>query len=271
MAESELQTLRDLTHQRILIIVAHPDDVEYGLSACVDKWVKAGCTVSYLLLTSGEAGMQRPPEEVGPLRAEEQREACRRVGVDDLTILNHPDGVLVHSLELRKDVARRIRQFRPDTVITSAFDVEVGWGLNQADHRVAGLVALDACRDADNRWVFPELISEEGLEPHGAGRFLVFADPRPTHGVVLDQSNVDAGVASLAAHEQYLADLPDHPAPEDFLPGVLSGQGRALGVEFAALFRVHEFGAPSAEGALFPRGCHRLGNFENVRHPAQLP
>ncbi|AQP44384.1 PIG-L deacetylase family protein [Tessaracoccus flavus] len=240
----DIQPLSDDQFQRILIVVAHPDDVEYGMSACVHKWVARGATVAYLLLTSGEAGMQRPPAEVGPLRAAEQREACRRVGVDDLTILDHPDGVLEYSLALRRDVARRIREFRPDTVATSAFDVEVGWGLNQADHRVAGLVALDACRDADNTWVFPEL-AEEGLEKWGTRRFLVFGDPNPSHGVVLTREDVDAGIASLTAHEAYLADLPGHPAPEQFLTEGLSAQGEAMGVEFAALFRVHELAGPA--------------------------
>ena len=243
MTENSIEELADKDFRRILIVVAHPDDVEYGMSACVARWVRAGAEVAYLLLTSGEAGMQRPPSEVGPLRAEEQREACRRVGVDDLTILDHPDGVLLYSLELRRDVARRIREFKPDVVATSAFDVEVGWGLNQADHRVTGLVALDACRDADNRWVFPEL-AEQGLEKWGATHFLVFGDPNPSHGVVLSQEDVDAGIASLAAHEQYLADLPDHPAPEPFLTEALKGQGQAMGVEYAALFRAHRLTGP---------------------------
>lgn len=243
MADStDLKSLDD-TFKRVLVVVAHPDDAEYGLSACVAKWVRAGTEVAYLLLTAGEAGMQRPPSEAGPLRAEEQREACRRVGVEDLTILDHPDGTLLYSLEMRRDVARKIRQFKPDVVATSAFDVEVGWGLNQADHRVAGLVTLDAIRDADNAWVFPDLL-DEGLEKWGASRFIVFGDPRPTHAVVLSEEDVQAGIASLAAHEAYLADLPDHPAPEPFLKGNLGGQGEQIGVEYAALFRLHELTGP---------------------------
>lgn len=242
---SDLQHLPDNDFSRVLIVVAHPDDVEYGMSACVAKWVEQGAEVAYLLLTAGEAGMQRPPAEVGPLRSAEQREACRRVGVTDLTILDHPDGVLVYSLDLRRDVARKIREFRPDTVATSSFDVEAGWGLNQADHRVAGLVALDACRDADNPWVFPEL-KDEGLEKWAAERFIVFGDPKPSHAVVLDQKHVDAGIASLAAHEQYLADLPGHPSPDEFLTEGLSAQGEQAGVEYAALFTLHQLGGAAA-------------------------
>ena len=169
--------------------------------------------------------MQRPPAEVGPLRAEEQRRACEAVGVTDLTILDHPDGVLMYSLELRRDVARRIRQFKPDTVVTSTFEVEVGWGLNQADHRVAGLAALDAIRDADNTWVFPELANDEGLPKWGTTRFLVFGDPRPSHGETLEARHLDAAIASLEAHEQYFADS-NHPPAREFLGGASQVRAR---------------------------------------------
>ncbi|MHA6511889.1 PIG-L deacetylase family protein [Tessaracoccus sp. Z1128] len=242
MAESArptLEILPDEGFKRILCVVAHPDDVEYGLSACVHRWVTQGAEVAYLLLTSGEAGMQRPPSEVGPLRALEQRAACDEVGVKDLEILDHPDGMLVYSLHLRRDVARRIRQFKPDAVVTSAWDVEVGWGLNQADHRVAGLVTLDAVRDADNTWVHPELARDEGLAKWATTWLLVAADNSPTHGAVLTADDVDAGVRSLEAHGAYLADIPGHPAPREFIPGMLGQQGQAIGAEYACLFRVH--------------------------------
>lgn len=234
-----LAPLPDDGFRRILCVVAHPDDVEYGLSACVHRWVPQGAEVAYLLLTSGEAGMQRPPAEVGPLRALEQRAACDEVGVSQLQILSHPDGMLVYSLDLRRDVARVIRTFKPDVVVTSSWGVEVGWGLNQADHRVAGLVALDAVRDADNTWVHPELAAEEGLPKWATTWFLVAADNSPTHGAVVTREDVDAGVRSLEAHGAYLAEMPGHPAPRDFIPEMLGAQGREMGAEYACLFRAH--------------------------------
>lgn len=224
---------------RALCVVAHPDDMEYGASAAVSAWVRQGVEVGYLLLTSGEAGMQRAPSEVGPLRATEQREACGHVGVNHLTILRHPDGVLMPTLELRRDIAREIRRFRPDLVLTMAWDVEVPWGLNQADHRAAGISALDAVRDADNRWVFPELTDVEDLTPWGATWFLVAGSGQPTHGVDLAESDVEAAVASLSAHRAYLADLPNHPAPADFLPSSLAAQGELLGTPHAFCVRAH--------------------------------
>lgn len=233
----ELQQIPDGEVRRALCVVAHPDDVEYGLSAVVNHWVKAGAEVAYLLLTAGEAGMQRPPEEVGPLRAEEQRAACEVVGVEDLEILDHPDGTLVYSLELRRDVARKIRQFRPDTLVTNHWGIDVSWGLNHADHRVTGLVTADAMRDADNRWLFTELL-DEGLEPWHVSKLLVYGSSAPTHAVLLDEDDVRAGVRSLEAHVEYLKDLPDHPAPADFIPPMLEDQGKAAGSDFAMVFQV---------------------------------
>lgn len=234
-----MERLPDDDFTRVLAVVAHPDDMEYGASAAVHHWTSRGVEVAYLLLTSGEAGMQSPPAVVGPLRAREQEAACRAVGVDQLTILDHPDGMLMPSLELRRDIARVIRQFKPDVVVTSGWEVEAPWGLNQADHRVAGIATLDACRDADNTWVFPELAEDEGLPKWGPTWLLVTGDSRPTHAVVVDEADVMASVASLAAHKAYLADLPDHPKPAEFIPEMLREGGTALGEPFAVAFRAH--------------------------------
>ena len=156
---NELARFDETGIERVLCVVAHPDDLEYGASAAVAEWTGRGIEVGYLLLTSGEAGMQRPPDEVGPLRAAEQARACRAVGVERLQTLDHPDGMLVYGLDLRRDIARVIRDFRPNAVLTGVWDVEAYGGLNQADHRAAGLATLGAVRDADNTWVFPDLAS----------------------------------------------------------------------------------------------------------------
>lgn len=239
---SDTQPLKPLPAEgihRVLAVVAHPDDMEYGASAAVAQWTDHGVEVSYLLLTSGEAGMQRPPAEVGPLRAAEQRNACDVVGVSQLQILNHPDGMLVYGLDLRRDIARVIRQIRPDVVITAAWDVEAYGGLNQADHRAAGMATLDAVRDADNTWVFPEL-AQAGLPKWGTRWFLVAGHENPTYYVAVDQASVDRSVASLEAHEAYLGDLPGHPKPAEMIPAILAQGGQAAGVPYAVLFRGFE-------------------------------
>ncbi len=215
--------------RRVLIVVAHPDDAEYGLSCAVDMWTRAGVEVGYLLLTHGEAGIRTmDPVEVAPLRAEEQRQACAAVGVTDLTLLDHPDGQLTESMELRRDIARHIRQFRPDTVITGNFEVEAYGTFNQADHRVAGLMTVDAVRDADNPWVHRDL----ALPAHKTNRLLVANPGQPTHRIAVDEQAEQAGVRSLHAHKAYFEALPDHPKPEEFIPEMLAQPDGGRGVAF---------------------------------------
>jgi len=226
--------------RRVLCVVAHPDDMEYGASAAVAAWTEAGLRVTYLLLTRGEAGMAEAPEVVAPLREREQRAACTRVGVEDLRHLDHPDGMLEHTLALRRDIARVIRQVRPDLVLTANFEVEAYGGLNQADHRVAGLAAVDACRDAANPWVFRELAEQDGLAPWQARAVLVAGHPAPTHAVAVQEQHVAASVASLQAHEAYLAHVTGHPRPEEFIPEILREGGRAAGTTHAVVVRVHQ-------------------------------
>lgn len=237
----QLHTLDWHNWRRVLCVVAHPDDAEYGLSAAVSMWTKAGVEVSYLLLTRGEAGMPIPPEEAGPLRTLEQEAACAEVGVTALTVLDYPDGQLEYGLDLRRSVAREVRRQRPDVVVTANFDVVAYGGLNQSDHRVAGLATIDGARDAANPWLFPELL-DDGLEPWEPGLLLVAGAAVPTHAMAIDEDAVAAGVRSLASHREYLAALPWHPKPEQFIPEMLDITGPSIGVERAFPFQVFDLG-----------------------------
>ena len=229
---------------RVLSVVAHPDDVEYGTSAAVAAWTAAGIEVGYLLLTRGEAGMDAsPPAATAELRTAEQIAASHAVGVSQVEFLSYPDGVLEYSLKMRRDIARAIRRFRPDAVVTGSWEVEFIAGLNMADHRVAGLATIDAVRDAGNRWVFPELL-DEGLEPCSVRWLLVSGDSRATHGVDVTGEPLERGIASLEAHREYLAGLPGHPLPRAMISGITAYNGRALGVPNAVLFRAWDFKSP---------------------------
>ena len=244
MVGGALPALPDGSFRRVLCVVAHPDDVEYGTSAAVAAWTARGADVAYLLLTRGEAGMDAvAPERTAALRTDEEVAAAAAVGVTRVQFLDHPDGVLQYGLELRRDIARSIRSFQPDVVVVGAWEVEVSGTLNQADHRVAGLAAVDAVRDAANRWVFRELL-DEGLEPWSVRWLLVAGDDRPTHGVDITGEPLDRGIASLEAHAQYLAGIPGHPAPKDLIPEFTAQAGRVMGVANAVLFRVWDLQAP---------------------------
>ena len=143
--------------QRALAVVAHPDDLEYGAASAVARWTSDGRTVCYLLASRGEAGIDGlPPDQAGPLREAEERAGAAEVGVDVVEFLDHRDGVIEYGLDLRRDIARAIRRHRPEVLVTMVHDERAPWGgFGMADHRVVGLAAVDAARDAANRWVFP--------------------------------------------------------------------------------------------------------------------
>jgi LmbE family N-acetylglucosaminyl deacetylase len=239
-----IERFPDSAFERVLCVVAHPDDVEYGTASAVAMWTRQGVEVAYLLLTRGEAGMNAStPEQTAQLREREQITGSSAVGVSEVEFLDYPDGVLEYSLDMRRDIARVIRRYRPDAVLVGSWEVEFVVGLNQADHRVASLAALDAVRDAGNRWVFPEL-TQEGLEPWAPRWFLVTGHTEPTHGVDVSGEALEAGIAALAAHREYLAGIPGHPAPRILVSNNTAMQGRKLGVPHAVLFRAFDFHSP---------------------------
>jgi LmbE family N-acetylglucosaminyl deacetylase len=227
---------------RCLAVAAHPDDIEYGSASAVARWTDQGKTVTYLLVTRGEAGIDSmEPAQAGPLREQEERAGAREVGVEVVEFLDHRDGVIEYGPALRRDIVRSIRRHRPEVMICGVFDVRMISGMiNQADHRVVGLAALDAARDAGNRWIFPEL-ADEGLEPWGGVRYVCYAGAdRPTHGVDVTGAPLQRGIASLAAHAEYTKGLGmGGPEPGPMLTWMARMSGPAMGVEEAVLFDVY--------------------------------
>ncbi|HEV8648816.1 MAG TPA: PIG-L deacetylase family protein [Actinomycetes bacterium] len=223
--------------QRALVIVAHPDDIEYGGAAAVARWTAQGKEVAYCLVTSGEAGIDAmPPDKAGPVREAEERESARLVGVHAVEFLGHPDGVVEYGVPLRRDLAHVIRRHRPEIVVTGNFrDTWGGVFPNQADHVAVGRAALDAARDAGNRWVF----SDGGAEPwNGVRAVWVAGSPQAGHAVDVG-GTFAVGMASLRAHEAYLAGLgADSPDPEEFLESFARAAGTRLGCRLAVPFEV---------------------------------
>jgi LmbE family N-acetylglucosaminyl deacetylase len=223
---------------RGLAVVAHPDDLEYGASGAVARWTAAGRTVTYLLVTRGEAGIDTiAPAECGPLREAEQRAAAGIVGVDVVEFLDHPDGTIEYGPALRRDIAHAIRRHRPELVVTgNHHDAWPGGNLNTPDHRAVGQATIDAVADAANRWLFPE----PGLEPWKGVRWVaVLGSPLAGHAVDIG-ATFDRAVASLQAHATYLAALGGAMAdPEPFLRGAAEAAGRNLpGATLAAAFEL---------------------------------
>ncbi len=157
--------------------------------------------------------------------------------------LGQPDGILEPTVALRRLIAEEVRRHRPDIVITNNFrETWGGRNLNQADHIAVGRATVDAVRDAGNRWIFPEQLTE-GLEPWGGVREVwAAASPLSTHAVDITET-FDAGVASLTAHRAYIDGLGwENWDPEEFLAGGARQTGVRLGTKFATSFEVFPMG-----------------------------
>lgn len=235
----------DRTPQRVLAVVAHPDDLEYGAAALVARWTRAGADVVYLLATRGEAGIDGlSPVESARVRTEEQLASAAVVGVPTVEFLDHHDGTIEYGLPLRRDVALAVRRHRPDTLLL--FNHRETWGpgrLNSPDHRHVGQAALEAVGDAGNRWIFADGAGGSGPAPHsGVVEALVCGSPLATHAADVTDT-VELAVASLAEHRAYLEGLGDHPmADPDTVRDWLESAGRqAQGRGAAVTFELFSF------------------------------
>ena len=231
--------------ERMLCVVAHPDDLEFGGAAAVARWTAQGKRVVYCMVTSGEAGIDGlEPARAREVREAEQVESARIVGVDEVDFLRLRDGILEYGVTLRRAIAEEVRLHRPDVVVTNNFrDTWGGRTLNQADHIATGRATLDAVRDAANRWVFPEQLGPDGLERwDGVKAVWAAGSPESTHAVDITDS-FDAGVASLRAHSAYIEGLgwADFD-PTEFLEGMSRQVGQRLGVAHATAFEVFPLG-----------------------------
>jgi len=158
--------LDDAEIQRALVITAHPDDVDFGAAGTVATWTDSGVKVSYCVVTDGDAGgfdANVPRERIGPIRRDEQRAAATEAGVSDVYFLGYPDGRLVVSFELRRDLARVIREVRPQRVVCQSPERNmVRIYASHPDHLAAGEAAVSAVYpDARNPFAYPDLADLE--------------------------------------------------------------------------------------------------------------
>ena len=227
--------------RHVLVVAAHPDDVDFGAAGTVAAWVKAAVHVSYCIVTDGDAGgsdRDITREEMARIRRQEQREAAATVGVSDVEFLGYPDGLLTASMELRRDLSRVIRRLRPDRVLAQS--PERNWGRIRAshpDHLAAGEAALCAVYpDSRNPFAHPELL-EEGLEPFSVPELWLMAAPEVTHAV--DVTDTFAlKVAALRCHRSQVGEGNEL---DDRLRGWLAAEARRVGLpdsRLAESFRV---------------------------------
>jgi LmbE family N-acetylglucosaminyl deacetylase len=214
--------LNDSEVQRVLVVVAHPDDVDFSAAGTIAGWTDAGVEVVYCIVTDGDAGGHDdslPRSEIAPLRRKEQTAAAACVGVSDLRFLGYPDGRVEATLGLRRDLARVIRQVRPDRLVCPSPERNYARiGVSHPDHRAVGSAALDAVYpDARNPYAFAELRTDEGLEPWPVREVWLPGGPVPNRWVDVT-GTFDRKLAALRAHESQTGHME---GLEEFLRGWL--------------------------------------------------
>jgi LmbE family N-acetylglucosaminyl deacetylase len=195
----------------ILGVVAHPDDLEFGMAGTVAKYIAEGAKGYYLILTNankGTADRNISPDQLRDIRREEQRAAGKILGLSDVFFCDYDDGCLECKSEVKRDVVRIIRQVKPDVVLTMdptmVYDVERGF-INHPDHRAAGQAALDAIYPlARDHLSFPELVLE-GLEPHKVITVLLTHFGQENFYVDIS-AHMETKLAALKAHASQLPD-----------------------------------------------------------------
>ncbi|HVS68454.1 MAG TPA: PIG-L deacetylase family protein [Mycobacteriales bacterium] len=196
----------DSAVERVLCVMAHPDDVDYGLAGTVAGWTDAGIHVTYCMVTSGDAGgfdPSVPRDQIAGIREREQRAAAKEVGVSDLHFLGYPDGQLEVSLDLRRDIARVIREVRPQRVVCQS--PERAWERiygSHPDHLAAGEATMCAVYpDARNPFTFADTIGQ--LEAWTVNEVWVSSGPRVNHYVDITKQ-FDRKKSALLRHESQM-------------------------------------------------------------------
>ena len=225
--------------ERILVITAHPDDVDFGVAGSVASWTKAGATVTYCVVTDGDAGgfdLDVPRDQIPSIRRAEQTAAAAEVGVTDVRFLGYPDGRLTASMELRRDLSRVIREVMPLRVVAQS--PERNWQRIQAshpDHLAAGEAAICAVYpDARNPFAHPELAAE-GIEAWSVPEVWLMATPTPDTFVDITDT-LALKLKALFAHESQLG-----PEVEERVTERAREVGERAGCEFAEGFKAFRF------------------------------
>ena len=229
------------TLERILIVAAHPDDVDFGCAGSTATWTSQGVEVSYCIVTDGDAGgfdeaVSR--SDMARIRREEQTAAAGEVGVTDIHWLGYPDGRLQASIELRRDISRVIRQVRPQRVVSQS--PQRNWQrifASHPDHLATGEATLCAVYpDARNPFAHPELLAE-GFQPHSVPEVWIMSGPEPDTFVDV----TDAFPRKVAALRQHVSQVGHREGLEDMLRGWSSAIATANGLpdgRLAEAFRI---------------------------------
>lgn len=223
--------------ERALFIFPHPDDIEFGVAGTAARWSQGGSEVVYVVLTDGNVGSHEEgmtATQLAQIRRAEQEAAARVAGVKECVFLGYHDGLLVATLELRKELVRQIRKYRPNVVVcgdpTVFFPNDTR--INHPDHRAAATAALDATFPAaEMPLLYPEL-EADGLLPHKVN-YVYVANPREGNYFVDITDTIDTKIEALRQHTSQLGDWD----PEEPLKTWAASIGEKVGFPYAEGYR----------------------------------
>jgi len=228
--------LDDADVSRVLVVTAHPDDVDFGASGTVARWVESGIAVTYCVVTDGDAGgfdPDVPRSEIPGIRRREQVAAAAAAGVTDVRFLGYRDGELTVTHGLRRDISRVIRQVRPQRLLIQT--PERNWERIPAthpDHMAGGEAAIQAVYpDARNPFAHPSLLQDEGLDAWSVSEVWLMGHPTQNHYVDITDT-FPRKVAALREHESQTGHLPDL---EGFVRGWAERTAEAAGLDAGRL------------------------------------
>lgn len=211
MSDNPISTEPDWEHvQRVLVIMAHPDDPDFSCGGTAMQMVRRGIEVTYMILTNGDKGNHDPEitrEQLIEMRKREQRAAAAVEGVQHVLFMGEEDGFLQPNRDLRKRVVREIRRIRPELIVCPSPDRYLGrsGNINHPDHRNAGLVALEAIFPAaDNMMFFPDLM-DEGYMPFKLHQLYITGDPEPTLQIDIT-ADAEQKIKAILCHKSQFPD-----------------------------------------------------------------
>lgn len=227
--------------KRVMCVNAHPDDQEFTCGGTLAKWARGGTEVITVVITSGNSGSNERTEatmtktKLAEIREVEQRNASAVLGVQETVFLGYGDGTLQPTIDLRRDLTRLIRKFKPDAVICGDPTARFFGNsyMNHPDHRAAGDATCDAVfPSAGTRFIFPELLAE-GLEPHEVSR--VFLHGSEKNDVWVDVSDtLEIKCRALRQHVSQLGDWD----PLERMQEWAAEEGKEKGIAAAEAYRV---------------------------------
>jgi LmbE family N-acetylglucosaminyl deacetylase len=220
----------------ILVTTPHPDDAETRFAGSTARWTREGKIVVYVVCSNGDKGTGDPdirPEELAAVREREQLAAAEVLGVSEVIFLRYPDQALENSYEMRRDIVRQIRRFRPDTVVT--VDPH-GLYMDHRDHRMTGCATVEAVFPAAAcPRAFPELL-EEGLQPHRVSELLFSGRMSQNYHVDIT-GTIDVKLAALRCHQSQVGDRPDF---GEMIKNMARMNAEGLDYEYSEGFRREE-------------------------------